>query len=35
CDTINKICEKYEHPKTSPCGVLILSTSDCVCEEKH
>ncbi len=35
CDTINKICEKYEHPRASPCGVLILSTSDCVCEEKH
>ncbi|MFW9864727.1 MAG: metal-dependent transcriptional regulator [Candidatus Thorarchaeota archaeon] len=33
CDTINKICEKYNHPKICPCGVEINSTPNCLCEE--
>jgi len=32
CETINKICEKYEHPKKCPCGEVILSSSHCGCE---
>ena len=35
CETINKICEKYNHPKICPCGEVILSTPECSCEEKH
>ena len=33
CSTINKICEKYNHPKRSPCGELILNSKDCYCDE--
>jgi DtxR family Mn-dependent transcriptional regulator len=33
CDTINKICEKYDHPKKCPCGDRINSTPKCSCEE--
>ena len=33
CSTINKICEKYNHPTTSPCGELILNSKDCHCDE--
>ncbi|MFW9822711.1 MAG: iron dependent repressor, metal binding and dimerization domain protein [Candidatus Thorarchaeota archaeon] len=33
CDTINKICEKYNHPKMCPCGVEINITPNCFCEE--
>jgi Mn-dependent DtxR family transcriptional regulator len=32
CETINKICEKYGHPKSCPCGEIILSSSECSCE---
>ncbi len=32
CETINKICKKYKHPKKCPCGEVILSSSRCVCE---
>ena len=32
CDTINKICKKYGHPKKCPCGEEILSSSHCICE---
>ena len=32
CNTINKICAKYEHPRECPCGVKIISSSDCFCE---
>ncbi len=32
CETINKICKKYKHPKKCPCGDVILSSSSCVCE---
>ncbi|MHA2289814.1 MAG: metal-dependent transcriptional regulator [Promethearchaeota archaeon] len=32
CNTINKICAKYEHPRKCPCGVKISSSSDCFCE---
>jgi len=35
CNTINRICEKYGHPKTCPCGDMILSSIDCACEEKQ
>lgn len=33
CETINKICEKYNHPKICPCGVEINSAPNCFCEE--
>ena len=32
CETINKICKKYGHPKKCPCGEAILSSSRCICE---
>ena len=32
CNTINKICAKYEHPRECPCGVKIINSSDCFCE---
>lgn len=32
CETINKICRKYGHPKKCPCGEEILSSSHCICE---
>ena len=32
CSTINKICEKYDHPSTRPCGDPILNSPDCYCE---
>ncbi|MBY9019094.1 MAG: metal-dependent transcriptional regulator [Candidatus Lokiarchaeota archaeon] len=32
CETINKICKKYGHPKKCPCGEEILSSSHCICE---
>ncbi|MFX1328130.1 MAG: metal-dependent transcriptional regulator [Promethearchaeota archaeon] len=32
CNTINKICEKYGHPKRCPCGDEILDTKKCYCE---
>jgi Mn-dependent DtxR family transcriptional regulator len=35
CDTINRICEKYGHPKSCPCGEQILTSTECVCEEEH
>lgn len=34
CNTINKICEKYNHPKVCPCGVKINSTPNCFCEQE-
>jgi DtxR family Mn-dependent transcriptional regulator len=34
CETINKICKKYGHPKRCPCGEEILSSSHCVCEDE-
>ena len=33
CNTINKICEKYGHPKKSPCGEIILNSCGCFCRE--
>ncbi len=33
CETINKICEKYNHPKTCPCGDVINNSPNCFCEE--
>ena len=33
CNTINRICEKYEHPKECPCGEPILSSQDCHCKK--
>ena len=35
CNTINKICEKYGHPKTCPCGEEILNSSNCHCKVDH
>ncbi|MFX1363334.1 MAG: metal-dependent transcriptional regulator [Promethearchaeota archaeon] len=32
CDIINKICERYNHPKMCPCGEQISNSSDCYCE---
>lgn len=32
CNTINKICEKYNHPKTCNCGVEITNAPNCYCE---
>ena len=33
CNTINKICEKYGHPKKCPCGEEINNSKNCFCEE--
>lgn len=33
CNTINRICEKYEHPKECPCGEPIISSQDCHCKK--
>lgn len=35
CDVINKICERYGHPKKCTCGERILSSSDCYCDKKY
>jgi DtxR family Mn-dependent transcriptional regulator len=35
CEIINKICEKYGHPKTCPCGEPILNSQECACLEKQ
>ncbi|TFG01634.1 MAG: metal-dependent transcriptional regulator [Promethearchaeota archaeon] len=35
CEIVNKICEKYGHPKKCPCGELILDSSSCYCENGH
>ncbi len=32
CNTINKICEKYGHPKKCPCGDEIINSKNCSCE---
>ncbi|MGB5911118.1 MAG: metal-dependent transcriptional regulator [Promethearchaeia archaeon] len=32
CETINKICEKYNHPKICPCGDEINNSPNCFCE---
>jgi DtxR family Mn-dependent transcriptional regulator len=34
CSLINKICQRYGHPKSCPCGEVILSTSGCFCEKE-
>jgi len=34
CETINRICEKYNHPVECPCGEKILSSSVCFCEKE-
>lgn len=34
CNTINRICEKYKHPKECPCGEQILNSLDCHCENE-
>lgn len=34
CGTINKICEKFNHPITCPCGKPILESRNCYCEIK-
>lgn len=31
CNVINKICERYGHPKKCSCGEEILNSSDCYC----
>lgn len=34
CKTIDKICSKYGHPKTCPCGIEILESKNCLCKKK-
>jgi DtxR family Mn-dependent transcriptional regulator len=34
CNTINKICEKYGHPKKCPCGDEIIHSKNCHCESE-
>ncbi len=34
CETINKICQKYNHPTECPCGESILSSQRCNCTQK-
>ncbi|MHA1688205.1 MAG: metal-dependent transcriptional regulator [Promethearchaeota archaeon] len=31
CETINKICEKFNHPEVCPCGEKILNSETCYC----
>lgn len=33
CDTINKICEKYNHPDECPCGEKIHNSKSCYCQK--
>ncbi|MFX1277114.1 MAG: metal-dependent transcriptional regulator [Promethearchaeota archaeon] len=35
CETVNKICEKYDHPDQCPCGESILNSTTCSCENKN
>ncbi len=35
CATINKICEKYNHPTECPCGELILNSPECYCKSDN
>ncbi|MGV9197435.1 MAG: metal-dependent transcriptional regulator [Promethearchaeia archaeon] len=34
CNLINKICEKYNHPKKCPCGEKVVNSEYCHCEEE-
>jgi len=34
CNTINRICAKYSHPKMCPCGEEISNSSECFCQGK-
>ena len=34
CNTINRICAKYSHPKFCPCGEEISNSSECFCQGK-
>ena len=34
CSVVNKICEKYRHPKFCPCGEEIKNSSNCCCEHR-
>ncbi|MFX1570443.1 MAG: metal-dependent transcriptional regulator [Promethearchaeota archaeon] len=33
CNIINKICERYDHPKECSCGEEILNSSECFCKK--
>jgi DtxR family Mn-dependent transcriptional regulator len=37
CETINRICEKYNHPNYCPCGNEIPNSETCHCweDDKH
>ena len=35
CETINKICEKYSHPRKCPCGESIPNSNACYCEKQN
>ncbi|MFX1553729.1 MAG: metal-dependent transcriptional regulator [Promethearchaeota archaeon] len=34
CETIQRICEKYNHPEQCPCGEKIFNSSACFCEKE-
>ncbi|MFW9900105.1 MAG: metal-dependent transcriptional regulator [Candidatus Thorarchaeota archaeon] len=34
CDIINKICQRYGHPKKCSCGEEILNSTACFCEKE-
>ena len=35
CETINRICEKYNHPNYCPCGNEIPNSDSCYCGEDY
>ncbi len=35
CNIINRICEKYNHPKNCPCGEEIVNTKGCYCNNEY
>ncbi len=35
CETINRICEKYNHPNFCPCGNEIPNSETCYCGEDY
>ncbi|MFW9997304.1 MAG: metal-dependent transcriptional regulator [Candidatus Odinarchaeota archaeon] len=34
CETVNRICKKYDHPEQCPCQRTIYSSMQCQCEKK-
>ncbi len=33
CGTIDKICKRYNHPKTCACGEIIPNSANCHCQK--